>query len=32
MASPGISYAQVLDQPFSSSHYKIVQVDLPVVF
>ncbi len=29
---PGISYAQVIDQPFSASNYKIVQVDLPVVF
>jgi hypothetical protein len=29
---PGISYAQVLDSPFKDSHYKIVQVDLPVVF
>ena len=29
---PGISYSQVVDQPFSSSHYKIVQVDIPVVF
>ena len=29
---PGISYSQVLDEPFSSSHYRIVQVDLPVVF
>ena len=29
---PGISYAQVLDQPFSTSNYKIVQVDVPFVF
>jgi hypothetical protein len=29
---PGISYAQVLDRPFSDSHYKIVQIDVPVVF
>lgn len=29
---PGISYAQVLDHPFKDAHYKIVQVDLPVVF
>jgi hypothetical protein len=29
---PGISYSQVVDQPFSSSHYKIMQFDLPVVF
>jgi hypothetical protein len=29
---PGISYAQVLDQPFSASNYKIVQVDVPFVF
>jgi hypothetical protein len=29
---PGISYAQVVDHPFKDSHYKIVQVDLPVVF
>lgn len=29
---PGISYAQVIDQPFSASSYKIVQVDVPVAF
>jgi hypothetical protein len=29
---PGISYAQVVDQPFSASNYKIIQVDVPVVF
>jgi hypothetical protein len=29
---PGISYAQVLDQPLRASNYKIVQVDLPFVF
>jgi hypothetical protein len=29
---PGISYAQVLDQPFSTSNYKIVQIDVPFVF
>ena len=29
---PGISYSQVVDQPFASSHYKIVQIDVPVVF
>jgi hypothetical protein len=29
---PGISYAQVVDQPLSSQHYKIVQIDVPVVF
>ena len=29
---PGISYAQVLDQPFSTSHYKMVQIDVPFVF
>ena len=29
---PGISYAQVLDSPLSDAHYKMVQVDIPVVF
>ena len=29
---PGISYSQVLDAPFSSSSYKMVQVDVPFVF
>jgi len=29
---PGISYGQVLDHPLRDSHYKIVQIDLPVVF
>jgi hypothetical protein len=29
---PGVSYAQVLDEPFSSSHYRIMQIDVPVVF
>jgi hypothetical protein len=29
---PGISYAQVVDHPFKDAHYKIVQIDLPVVF
>ena len=29
---PGVSYAQELDEPFSGSHYRIVQVDVPVVF
>jgi len=29
---PGISYAQALDSPNSDAHYKVVQVDLPVVF
>jgi hypothetical protein len=29
---PGISYAQVIDRPFSDSNYKIVQIDVPVVF
>jgi hypothetical protein len=29
---PGISYAQVIDEPFSASNYRIVQIDVPVVF
>jgi hypothetical protein len=29
---PGISYARALDAPFSTSHYQMVQLDLPFVF
>jgi hypothetical protein len=29
---PGISYAQALDAPFSSSGYKMLQIDVPFVF
>lgn len=29
---PGISYSQYLDQPFSKSHYRMLQVDVPFVF
>ncbi len=29
---PGVSYARALDAPFSTSHYQMVQVDLPFVF
>ena len=32
LARPGISYAQVVDCPFSDSHYKVVQIDVPFVF
>ena len=29
---PGISYSRYLDEPFSKSHYQMVQVDVPFVF
>jgi hypothetical protein len=29
---PGLSYARVLDAPYSSSDYQMVQVDVPFVF
>jgi hypothetical protein len=29
---PGISYSRYLDEPFSKSHYQMLQVDVPFVF
>lgn len=29
---PGISYSRFLDEPFSNSHYQMVQIDVPFVF
>lgn len=29
---PGISYSRFVDEPFSKSHYQMVQVDVPFVF
>jgi len=29
---PGISYAQAIDAPLSDARYKIVQIDVPIVF
>ncbi|HTM19332.1 MAG TPA: hypothetical protein VL172_02455 [Kofleriaceae bacterium] len=29
---PGISYARALDAPFASSHYQMIQLDLPFAF
>jgi hypothetical protein len=29
---PGLSYARAVDAPFSSSHYQMIQVDVPFAF
>ncbi|MDX2023738.1 MAG: hypothetical protein SF187_26100 [Deltaproteobacteria bacterium] len=29
---PGISYSRYLDEPFSKSHYQMLQVDVPFIF
>lgn len=29
---PGLSYSRYLDQPFSKSHYQMLQVDVPFIF
>jgi len=29
---PGVSYSRYLDEPFSKSHYQMLQVDVPFVF